>query len=1155
MSVMIMRAAKQHRGRRLSKSFRLTSQGFEQIETPPRVTWWQPDERQDPTSLEEMRALLDEVERDPTACLIFGVELTDKAHKQLDERGCIERLTAESRGDERTLRAVPSRVLPIDLDDAPVQLTERPAEDMRRAVLWGLPNCFHTAGAVYQLSGSCGLKGNTIKGHLFYLLDEPRLLSEVKTLGQQGREHRFWLVDQQDRHTKTRHDEAALNAGQIIYTARPHVIGAADPIKQRAGCLPGSDLLSLPHIPKAQIIRPKPRLASVIGGGEATARKVLEDWASRLAGLSDGQGRRQSAYNTAFKVGGFVGAGRLDYEEARLCLLGAAHANGSTQDHKKIEEEIEKGLRKGARFPLEAKPFESKGKAHTRARTREALRPSTQTERAAVVRDKLSKALARLDAEPTSVAVVKLPTGVGKSYGSLALAARQVAQGRPVVFAARDNAKAQSALDELMQIIKEGGAPSIMVEKIESKTHLCNSIRAKHYAAHPGEQALMSEMRAQGVGGSQLCDKLSCSARKTCPVYAAGKVKRELEGQLSICTHAMLPHLQQPLEALDRRALLIIDEAPQEVFSEGVGFDDLQALPYEMSDSQTRDLYSRWRCQVRWRALSRDVLKPLLNALTTAAQQAAKGAKHSGLIEPQELYQAIKGALSEQAVRDYLKADIELPQLALEHYRRRHNRLIKPSALRSIKGLLEQVCDGGSADYRLRYSPQGEVLALERWVSCTLPTAAEVVVLDATADQELWAHTCSTQGRALAWFEDDSLQPHEMPGLWWKTGAYKTTQLFAKGGGLSKRGKRALDHLAHFLEPYLAHLPDGAEVGVGTHLKVQRLIEAGLQGEGPLTGSRLCSMLSRFALIIGHHHADEVGSNALRDVSYLIIIGTPRFDLGHMIAQGLQLGLSEEQARARAQRRSMQSLEQWAGRMRHYVVAGKRLIYAGDAEPPQVKGVEWSTQAAVGGITAEHRDEIERTARAALHLPDGLSKQMLFDWGASAWVARQVWRQLKDEGAQEVKVQQGRKGFMRLCAPLEDSSRPCEVGAYNIYTEGSPLCAAASHGQSEVAEQDKITPCAAASHGQSEVAEQAQAEPHRALTSKPGVKAGHRGKPSPSHLLHIPESFMPAQPFTSSGPPFDDDLRALLHILTNPSAPPAAVQKSRFNQHQEVHYA
>jgi hypothetical protein len=1103
-----------------------------------------------------MRALLDEVERDPTACLVFGVKLTEKGRKQLDEQGCIERLTADAHGDERTLRAVPSRVLPIDLDDAPVQLTENPTEDLRRAVLWGLPSCFHTAGAVYQLSGSCGLKGNTIKSHLFYLLDEPRLISEVKTLGLQGKEHRFWLINEKIKpktgKPKTRHDELAFSSGQIIFTAHPRIFGAADPIKQRAGYLPGSELLSLPHIPKAQIIKPKPRLASVVGGGEATARRVLEDWASRLAGLSDGQGRRQSAYNTAFKVGGFVGAGRLDYEEARLCLLGAAHANGSMQDHRDTLREIEKGLQKGARFPLEAKPFESKGKAYTRARVREALRPSTQAERATVVRDKLSKALARLDAEPTSVAVVKLPTGVGKSYGSLALAARQVAQGRPVVFAARDNAKAQSALDELMQIIKTGGAPSIPVEKIESKTHLCDSIRAKHYAAHPGEQALMSEMRAQGVGGSQLCDKLSCSARKTCPVYAAGKVKRELEGQLSICTHAMLPHLQQPLEALDRRALLIIDEAPQEVFSEGVGFADLQALPYEMSDSQTRDLYSKWRCKVVWRTLSRDVLKPLLHAFTTAAQQAAQGAKHSGLIEPQELYQAIKGALSEQVVRDYLKADIELPQLALEHYRRNHSRLIKPSALRLIKGLLEQVCDGGSADYRLRYSPQGEVLALERWVSCTLPTAAEVVVLDATADQELWSHTCSTQGRALAWFEDDSLQPHEMPGLWWKTSSYRTTRLFTKTGGhLSKRGKVALDNLAHFLEPYLAHLPDGAEVGIGTHLKVQRLIEAGLQGEGALAGSRLCSMLSRFSLIIGHHHADEVGSNALRDVSYLIIIGTPRFDLGHMVAQGLQLGLSEEQARARAHRRSMQSLEQWAGRMRHYVVAGKRLIYAGDTEPPQIKGVDWSTQAAIGRPTDQHKDEIERTARAALHLPDGLSKQMLFDWGASAWVARQLWRQLKDEGAQEVKVQQGRKGFMRLCAPLEDSSRPREESAYiETYRERS-IETLSSHGQGEVAEQDKTTLCAPASHGQSEVAE----KPHQELTSKPGSKAGHRGKPSPPHLLHIPESFMPTQPFASSGPPFDDDLRALLHILTNPSAPPAAVQKSRFNQHQEVHYA
>jgi hypothetical protein len=1064
MPIVILRPANEDSHKLTCKSFKATSKGYAEVNKAGRkIKHWTAEERPDPTTAQEMLELLAEVEADRRACLVFGVEITERGHQQLKALGYMERLAAESRGSERTLKAVPSRVLPIDIDDAEIPLSHDHRADMRALITWALPATFQAADAVYQFSNSCGLTSHRVKGHLFFMLQEARLLDEVKRLAKAD----GWL---------SRIDAALFNPAQVLYTARPQIIGGADPIPVRCGLIEGSGALALPRAPKP---KPMPTRAAVRrGGGEETALNTLEDRCRRLAALEDGQQRRQSAYNLAWQIGGFVGAGRLSYSTAYDLLSAAAHANGSTQDHRDVLKEIEKGLNRGQQRPLEARPFTSQTKevrpiTRPPARTREeSTQPSSQAERSKAVSQGLNKALELLT--PAHVAVVKLPTGVGKTYGALIMAAKQVAQGRSVLFASRDNAKAEAAERELREIINTGGAPGITIKRIESKSHICDSHRRQHYQDNPAEQTLMAEMRREGVSGSHLCDKLACPARLTCSVYASAKAKRELEGELSICTHAMLPHLKQQLSELDERALLIIDEAPAEVFAESIPIKDLEALAYELSDSQARDDYSRWRCSLTWRGISRDVVKPLIKGLEALAKASARGGEYGGLIEPAQLTKAVKASMSQAAAEAYLNTEIEPPKLALQHYRRQHHRLVKPSALRALRGLIASVCGASNDAYRLRYDDaRGEIVALERWSTATLPTEADLMILDATAHQEDWEQTCRAQGRALAWVEDESITPHEMPLLWWNTGAYKTRQLFSRTGTLSKRGRAALDHLALFLKPYLCHLPDGAAVGIGTHLKLQRLIDQAQQGEGALDGSTWQRIMGRFKLITGHHYADEVGSNALRSVQYLIIIGTPRFDHAHMMAQGKQLGLSEEAAAERSVRRAKQSLEQWVGRLRHYVEPGKRTIYAGDLEMSPMKGITQSTHAAVGRPTAEHTHEIERVARAAISSPEGLSKQTLYDLGASAWVTRKLWAQLKSEGALEVKKQVGRRGFIILRAPQVDEDnkhlenqenlsqreglRPLEESAYNNIgaepqAQRPPLkipCALSSNGQSK----------------------------------------------------------------------------------------------------------
>jgi len=1124
MSIVILKPAPHEPYKLTCKSFERTWHGYAETSKAGRkVKHWIADERPDPTTAQEMLALLREVEADQRACMVFGVTITEKGHQQLKEQGYMERLSAAERGDGRTLRAVPSRVLPIDVDDAKIALSGDHQADMRALISWALPAQFQSADAAYQFSNSCGLTSSNVKGHLFFMLQEARLLEEIKELAKA----KGW---------SKRIDNALFTPGQVLYTARPKIIGGIDPIKQRCGILEGAGALNLPRPTKPKPKQMAPLKPIIRGGGEETALNTLEAICKRLAGLQDGEQRRQSAYNLAWQVGGFVGAGRLDYGTAYSHLCAAADANGSTQDHRDVPKEIEKGLNRGQRAPLEARPFTigKRGKrAPTRAREDAGKPTSTQAERSRAVRQALQRALDKLS--PNHVAVVKLPTGVGKTYGALTLAAEQVAQGRSVLFASRDNAKAEAAEAELKAIIAAGGAPQVTIERIESKSHICDSNRRQHYTNNPAEQALMAEMRREGVGGSHLCDKLACPARLTCSVYASAKAKRELEGQLSICTHAMIPHLKQQLTELDERALLIIDEAPAEVFSESVSIADLEALAYEVSDSTERDDYSKWRCALTWRALSRDVVKPLIEALKALAKSSARGGDYGGLIEPAKLYKAVMGSMSKAAAEDYLSQEIEPPGIALQHYRQQHKRLIKPSALRALKGLLASTCGSSSDAYRLRYDDSsGAVVSLERWSTATLPTEADLMVLDATAHQEDWEQTCTNQGRALAWVEDESIIPHEMPLLWWNTGAYKTTQLFSSRGGLSKRGRDAIDHLALFLEPYLEHLPDGSSVGIGTHLKLQRLIDQAQQGAGPLYESTWQRIMGRFNLITGHHYADEVGSNALRSVQYLIIIGTPRFDHAHMMAQGKQLGLSDEAAAERAVRRSRQSLEQWVGRLRHYVEPGKRTIYAGDLEMDAIKGLTQSTHAAIGRPTAKHTHEIERAARAAMSSPDGLSKQMLYNLGASAWVTKQLWSQLKSEGALEVKKQVGRRGFIILRAPqateqdkpLEHKDNQLQEGALRPLEESANNIIEAEPGTQQRAE----SLCALSSNGHQR---SAQARPPAAVIPM---------ESAPKHQsIASPAADRQGQPLLRDwGPPIKISWCAL------------SSNGQRFNQHEEV---
>jgi hypothetical protein len=132
----------------------------------------------------------------------------------------------------------------VDCDGLPAPPGVDPTDPLTAggALRRALPPSFRSARAVVQLSGTAGLKPDTIKAHLWFWLDRPASDELAKR----------WLK-------AASVDTSTCQPVGVHYTAAPLFDGVDDPCHERLAILPGYDAAAVPDLREPPRPRWRPR--------------------------------------------------------------------------------------------------------------------------------------------------------------------------------------------------------------------------------------------------------------------------------------------------------------------------------------------------------------------------------------------------------------------------------------------------------------------------------------------------------------------------------------------------------------------------------------------------------------------------------------------------------------------------------------------------------------------------------------------------------------------------------------------------------------------------------------------------------------------------------------------------------------------------------
>ncbi len=185
-------------------------------------------------SLRDILVVIRVIERWPRVALVKEAVAVDANAKRL-RRKC------QAGIDERTgehyvagLRVVARQWLALDLDKLPrpASIDWRDGEALATYARGLLPDVFRNTACVWQFSGSSGhpSKRHEIRMHLFFLLDQAVLpLAWKPTFA-----HLLCI------------DQSTFDKAHLIFTSAPVIMTGCDPIGQRHGLLPGSQIINVP---------------------------------------------------------------------------------------------------------------------------------------------------------------------------------------------------------------------------------------------------------------------------------------------------------------------------------------------------------------------------------------------------------------------------------------------------------------------------------------------------------------------------------------------------------------------------------------------------------------------------------------------------------------------------------------------------------------------------------------------------------------------------------------------------------------------------------------------------------------------------------------------------------------------------------------------
>lgn len=240
-------------------------------------------------------------------------------HEQINPDGALE---------SPCFRAKARRWVALDLDGIPVPEAVDPKRGLIGHLVGLLPTSFAGADLILQFTGSAGFKPG-IRARLWFWLDRAVSGSELKR----------WFA-------RRPVDPACFGDVQLIYIARPVLIGTREPHPKRIHFLKGAKrMVGVPDLKPPSRTMPPNILKPRRGSRYATAALVRA-----CIGIGQAsEGRRHATLNReAFCLAQFIAAGDLNVSDVISALVNAARHAGLTDSDSELLRFIRTGLQAGA---------------------------------------------------------------------------------------------------------------------------------------------------------------------------------------------------------------------------------------------------------------------------------------------------------------------------------------------------------------------------------------------------------------------------------------------------------------------------------------------------------------------------------------------------------------------------------------------------------------------------------------------------------------------------------------------------------------------------------------------------------------------------------------------------------------------------------------
>jgi len=1013
-------------------------------------------------TLLDLREALREIQRDRAFALCLFAELNEEGERLARAGTPIRRKSegATSLDDDLpTLKDSPKCFVSIDIDDLAIPDSADYVEYTDRdAPLLALPSNFHDVSFVRQLSSSAGVKsrregtGRIVKAHYFFTLVDERGAPRYVT-----REwwkaymlHRFPRMTTHNKSGEeveaTVADSSINSRGRMLFTALalrgvgvPNDFADNERVELIENTYPAviisdelhAEIETLIDSPDTRHLNERDRklrerakksmgakrtrrnaraqvrpcysaLYPPVRGERETLHAILAK--TRMQCEEIERGRRDLLKKCSWAIARAVNEGNVGFDyacEVFPTFAQEMRAESLSEYTRLLDSAFDCVL-------LSAPIISAPDRDHT---------PSTSAEINEVARDVVKRGVSGAIQDTSSVHVVKLPTGAGKSSAAIEEAVKLSAR-RPVIFALATRALAEEKLRAANAIERARGAISLYLpraHRLKSRVERCDTLAESGERGDRARALYVLSEASLSTSEHSFCAAFQCPLFGKCGAQVPDSTK--LNG-LTFTTHELLNQIAE--DRLPPNALLIYDETPTLHYKDNATSEELRALTTHPDARVT--LLAREACSALVLMEGEHAtLSSAFNALPSSRLDAIKRAAL---------------ALNEGGG----EIQIATPQELLESLDRGNaHTLFTPNHRRLIKHIINAVLETTPLEMVRRAYQRGhaaqETLELHRtWRPREVAGAPlSTLILDATPPVDI-ARISEMHARGYvehapptgAIKGEISNAYHRM------TSALNNRALFNGGdtlcgdhGGIARAAEFVRERLSGNVDP-------GSRVAVITNKRLRGALERGGERAYQLDAEResLSEALSPYVVEYGHYGADSRASNRFEECDALVILGTFKLDYTEQRARLRAMGIDADDAtfKAYAKQNAQDELEQAIGRARTW----RRecpVIYVGNIEArcAEDEGIIWERGSCVGRPT-KYEDTREE-ARARLERGFPLTSRDLRRFGMDRRRANDILRELYQEGGGEKEGaryvwegKEGRLSVLQLNATLMDDA-------------------------------------------------------------------------------------------------------------------------------------